>query len=327
MAHQLRGFRPTATAGPPAAAAAVAIGWDLPREVTDRAIAIACNFSGGLRRHSGGSLSPTRIQSGEAARAGVRAVLLAQAGLGAPANAFDGDGGFFDAFGAGPLDPGVAEYLGTPPVFAIESVDIKFHCTPYQFVTSLDCLLDIVDAFAPDPSTIERVVVSMPGEHASISKKASWSPPTSLDAAALDLQFCCAVVLITGSILWPSVLGAHLDDHETIELARKVAIVEGAVEDATFSTVAGSWPASASVTVIGAKTFDASLDRPRVTANDPSIRELVDAKCRHLLGPVTAEALRDLEGFLGSGDSFTAAARAIEREATFLPANRTVEGK
>jgi 2-methylcitrate dehydratase PrpD len=96
FAHYERGWHATSTIGPLAAAAAVAHLLGLRAEPAAHALGIAAAQAGGLQRNFGSMAKP--LQAGLAAAAGVRAALLAQAGVSADPDVF-GEKGYFALYG------------------------------------------------------------------------------------------------------------------------------------------------------------------------------------------------------------------------------------
>jgi len=101
FAHYQLGFHPTATLGPLGAAAAVSALLHLEQAQCQAALSMAASMSGGLKKNFGSAVKPLHV--GLAAANGLRAALMAQAGLTATANALEGKG-FLHAFSGGKVD-------------------------------------------------------------------------------------------------------------------------------------------------------------------------------------------------------------------------------
>jgi 2-methylcitrate dehydratase PrpD len=95
FSHYDKGWHATSTLGPMATAAAVAHLLSLDRTQIKNALAIAAAQAGGAQRNFGSDAKP--LQAGLAAAAGVRAALLAGAGLTGDADIF-GRRGYFDLY-------------------------------------------------------------------------------------------------------------------------------------------------------------------------------------------------------------------------------------
>jgi 2-methylcitrate dehydratase PrpD len=94
--HYEKGWHATSTIGPLAAAAACAHYLGLSRQQSAFALAMAAATAGGLQRNFGTMAKP--LQAGLAAEAGLRAALLAQAGVTADPDIF-APKGYFDLYG------------------------------------------------------------------------------------------------------------------------------------------------------------------------------------------------------------------------------------
>lgn len=118
-AQLARVFRPTGITGPLGAAAAGARLLGLDAQKTANAIALAANTTGGFNQwgHTGGS--EMYFHPGFAARSGVSAVLLAQAGAFASPTALDGEAGLFASHGKRAAADGVRLFDGAPEILAV----------------------------------------------------------------------------------------------------------------------------------------------------------------------------------------------------------------
>jgi 2-methylcitrate dehydratase PrpD len=96
FSHYEKGWHATSTIGPLAAAAAVAHYFALDRNASGFALALAAATAGGLQRNFGTMAKP--LQAGLAAEAGLRAALLARAGVTADPDIFAAKG-YFDLYG------------------------------------------------------------------------------------------------------------------------------------------------------------------------------------------------------------------------------------
>lgn len=249
MGHQLRGFRPSASAGAVGAAITVAHAWDLPHDITKAAVEIACNYGGGLRRHGPGPTSSIRVHSGESARGGMTAVLLAANGLEGEGEMIEGSGGFLRAYMADSLDVGAEIYLNDS-AWAVEDVAFKLHSTAHTLHTALDCILDLVrDGVRADK--IEEIEILIPAQHATISASTPYSPPRTAAAAGGSYPYCGAVAAVTGDYVWPERLDAYLQDSEVELLADRTKVLIDDRQSDIFDTESGTWPATVTITDSG----------------------------------------------------------------------------
>jgi 2-methylcitrate dehydratase PrpD len=264
MAHQLKGFRPTASVGPIAACAVLCRLGALPADVTRRALSIACNQGGGLRRHPRTELSSLYVQSGEVLRRALQSVELAEAGIDGDQSMLFGDGGFMAAYSAGPL-PGFELPLAGPPG-SVATASVKLDCTPHTFITALDAARQLAarDLAGQVPG---RVTVRLPHQHchAYISDR-PWSPPQTVASAMYDLPFCVAAALVTGHHLYPRELGSALSSPEVDRLARRVRVVDDAALSASFDADPTTWPAIVEAEGDNGQLGRVELPRPLASA-------------------------------------------------------------
>ncbi|QIK42213.1 MmgE/PrpD family protein [Pontivivens nitratireducens] len=94
--HYDRGWHATSTIGPLSAAAALAYLLELEGPAVRSALALAAAQAGGFQRNFG--TEAKHVQAGQAAAAGLRSVLMAEAGIAGCPDIF-GERGFFDLYG------------------------------------------------------------------------------------------------------------------------------------------------------------------------------------------------------------------------------------
>lgn len=322
MAHQIRGFRPTATCGAAGAAAAIAHVWELDDETTQRAIEAACNYGGGLRRHGTGAQSSIRIQSGEVTRRGVTAVLLAQAGLEGERHMIEGDGGYFSAYQVGELDITASDYLpmngesSCPPRWAVEDVAFKLHCTAHTLATVLDCILDIRMEHAISPGAVSQIELLVPSQHVTISASHHYEPPKNSAEASGSYPFCSGAVLTSGDFMWPDTLSEYLDDESVSRLASLVSINADPDLSAQFDANSGTWPARVTI-VAGGKRYVSERTEPFGTVFDDSVNDQVRRKFvrlarREFSETIAGDLISVIDTMETLSDSYGALSRAVK---------------
>jgi 2-methylcitrate dehydratase PrpD len=241
MAHQLKGFRPTASVGPIAACAVLCRLGCVPEDVTRRALSIACNQGGGLRRHPRTELSSLYVQSGEVLRRALHSVELAAAGVEGDQSMLFGDGGFMAAYSAGPLPMFRLPAVGAPG--SVATASLKLDCTPHTFITALDGARQLAarDFAGRVP---DRVTVRLPHQHRhAFASDRPWSRPQTIASAMYDLPFCVAAAFVAGHHLYPRELAAALPNPEVARLAACVRVVDDAALSASFNADPTTWPA------------------------------------------------------------------------------------
>lgn len=241
MAHQLRGFRPTPTAGPLAAVAVLGRLAGLPEAEFANALGIACSQGGGLRPSTASPLSGIRVQSGEALRRAVHTIELARAGIEAHPDVLRCPGGFFPAYTFS--EPGPYQVPTAADVPELMSrVSMKLECTPHTLVTMLDAARELAARPGFDPAGVTSVVVRVPSQHNVISGGTRPFPVT-FSQAAHHVPYCIALAMMTGSHLYPSVIEGGLTDPAVRALTGKVSLVIDDRLTELFDADPTSWPA------------------------------------------------------------------------------------
>lgn len=257
MGHQIRGFRPSASCGAVGAALAVAHAWALPASLCKTAIELACNYGGGLRRHSPGPNSALRVHSGESARGGLTAVLLALAGLEGEDHLLEGPGGFLSAYMADGLDETAQVYLDGDR-WAVQDVAFKLHSTAHTLHTALDCILDLQAEQGVRASDIKGMRIAIPAQHATISASKPYRHPLTALEGGGSYPFCAGVVAVSGDYVWPEQLERFLEDPEVARIAKATAVVIDKGQSGLFDEEPGTWPAEVQV-----ETANGALSRHR----------------------------------------------------------------
>ena len=273
MGHQIRGFRPTATCGPIAAVVTIGRAWRMSESQIANGICLAANHGGGLRRHSGGEAGSIRLQSAEAVRRGVAALLQSQAGLEASPTMLEGDGGFFAAYQSESLDAAALDLADRSLFAAAHESAAKIHCVAHTIVPVLDGLLELVLRNELKPDDVEKIECLVPHEHAIISV------PGLHENARVggSYELACAVVLANGDYIWPDEAARGVSSL-TRELASKVTVQGDDEMSHAFRSDVMSWPAQVVVTTKSGETLTAKRDAPDTLGYSPKVRDLIARK-------------------------------------------------
>jgi 2-methylcitrate dehydratase PrpD len=240
MASQLKGFRPTASAGPAAAVAVLARLSGLSPAQCQQAIALACSQGGGLRRSPIDPAAAIRVQSGEAVRRAVQTLRLSRAGIAAHPDILRAPGGFFAAYGDRELGRPELPRAGRSGFVATASV--KLDRTPHTLVTLLDAVRELIRGADGAPGWIDTIDVWVPAQHHTISGDLKPVPRTFPDGAG-HVPFCVALAAVTGRFLYPSVIEDGLSDSRATALAERVSVRVDDQLTALFDRDPSSWPA------------------------------------------------------------------------------------
>ena len=256
MASQLKGFRPTASAGPAAAVAVLARLSGLPPAQCQQALALACSQGGGLRRSPIGPAAAIRVQSGEAVRRAVQTLRLSRAGISAHPDILRAPGGFFAAYGDGELGRPELPRAGRSGFVATASV--KLDCTPHTLVTLLDAVRELIRGADGAPGAID---VWVPAQHHTISGDPKPVPRTFPDGAS-HVPFCVALAAVTGRFLYPSVIEDGLSDSRATALTERVSVRVDDQLTELFDRDPSSWPARVRIAWRSGAESELELVRP-----------------------------------------------------------------
>jgi 2-methylcitrate dehydratase PrpD len=297
MASQLKGFRPTASAGPVAAIAVLARLAGLSPEECHQALALGCSQGGGLRRSPIAPTAAIRIQSGEAVRRAVQTLRLSRAGIAAHPDMLRAPGGFFAAYGNGELGHVQVPRAGTDGFLA--SASMKLDCTPHTLVTALDA----VRKLAAHPGKIAAIEVWVPAQHHAISGDAKPLPRTFPEGAN-HAPFCLALAAIQHAYLYPAVVTQGLFDPRVRALAERVSVTVDDRLTSVFDRDPSSWPARTRIQWHNGATSELELLRPETA--DWSAHDALDAaaaKVAAILGD-QAGTTADLAGRYATAESW-----------------------
>jgi 2-methylcitrate dehydratase PrpD len=231
---------------------------------------------------------------GWGAMGGVKAALLADAGLEGNRTVFDGEKGFWRMAASDAFDPSILESgTGTTPA----ALDVSFK--PYSSCRWSHAALDCVTELKPDVAVEE--VASVDVETFREATTLDGDPETVLDAQ-FSLPYVVAVHLLDHPTGYEWLLEERLADPEVRALAERVTLAEDEAMTAAYER-SGRMSARVTVELRSGETLVASVDSPRGSPERPVSRAAVAAKYDSLvepiLGPETAGELkrrvRDLE--------------------------------
>jgi len=215
-----RGLDLKGTLGPIAAALAAGRCAGLEGETLANAVGIAADMASGTEQYvyESGNCDTKDLISGFAARNGVFAVQLAQAGFFGPDGAIDGEYGFLRAFGDG---SGTELFDDLGSSFSIVSTAFKPHGGCRHTHQAVDAVQNILATEELDPSDIDRVLVRTYRYALQPSFRVDPNPG-SREVAGLSIRVATAVALTRGST-WPADL-VHWDDPDVRRLRQLVDI-------------------------------------------------------------------------------------------------------
>lgn len=194
--YHAKGWHPTATFGPVAAAAAAAVVLGLDAERTRNALAIAGSFAGGLMENFGTGVKP--LHAGRGAQSGVIAARLAQAGMDASPVALEGERGLMRA-----LSPKGSVDLERPMAAGREWRILKWRLNIKKYPTvgasqrTIDSLLALRATNTIEVAKIRTIVPLISARQA--AQMNFHAPETALEAK-FSLEFAAACALLHGKV-------------------------------------------------------------------------------------------------------------------------------
>lgn len=197
--HSEKGWHPTSTLGVFAAAAACARLLGLTVEQTEVALAMSTSFSSGVKANFGTMTKPLHV--GEAARAGLMAVLLARKGFTANAEAFEHKQGYFRLYnGEGNYDAArVNESWGNPFEVVKPGASYKQYPCCYSTHAAIEAALTLVREHGVfDPANIASIETWTPAFGLSYTNRPE--PNSDLDAK-FSVQYCTVRALTAGKVV------------------------------------------------------------------------------------------------------------------------------
>jgi 2-methylcitrate dehydratase PrpD len=193
LAHYDHGWHSTAVLGGFGAVAAASRLLGLTREQICTAIGIAASMTGGLRANFGTMTKP--LHAGLAARNGIMAARLAQAGWSAHQDVLETQKGFFDVFGCGRVGD---LNLGRPFHFESPGASLKRFPSCSATHHCLEALLTLKREHALNANQVESIdcgvnVIS----HQALRKEPRAS---TSEEARFSLHFTLSMALLEGSV-------------------------------------------------------------------------------------------------------------------------------
>jgi 2-methylcitrate dehydratase PrpD len=218
--HYQRGWHCTATLGTIGAAAAASRLLALDTTATRHALAIAASEASGLKENFGTMVKP--LHAGLAARNGIVAALLAQAGMTASDAAIDGPQGFLAAMDS--EQPSLAPFaadLGARWEIVDTGITVKLYPSCAGTHPTLDALIDLQrrERFsAADVDTIDA------GVDAIVPTILLYDRPSSGLEGKFSLPFCAAAAVVHGTVGIGTFDAAVLRDPAVMAMQERVTM-------------------------------------------------------------------------------------------------------
>jgi 2-methylcitrate dehydratase PrpD len=194
--HYQRGWHCTSTLGAIGAAAAVSRLLALDPAAAGHALAIAASSASGLKENFGTMVKP--LHAGLAARSGVLAALLAQAGMTASALAIEGPQGLLHAMDSerATVDAAAAD-LGTRWEILDTGITVKLYPSCAGTHPALDAILDLRRRHSLTADQVDRIDVDVDAITPTIL--IHDRPATGLEGK-FSMPFCAAAAMVRGQV-------------------------------------------------------------------------------------------------------------------------------
>jgi 2-methylcitrate dehydratase len=214
-----------------------------------------------------------------AARNGVFAAWLAQAGLTGPAPIFEGDLGIMKLI-TGPFE--VAEFGGKGRPFMINDTYIKFWPAEYHSQSAIDAALQL----RPQVGDIRNIqsfdIDSFDAAVDIIGKDPEKWRPKTRETADHSLPYCTAAAVIDGDVTLATFDDKHLADPTLLDLVAKIKIHRDAGLSARYPA---GIPNRLRITMKDGRKLEKEVEFPRGHARNPMTDAEVEKKFRTMVEP------------------------------------------
>ena len=302
MTHYFKGWHTTSTLGAPAAAAACARLLCLDTAKTTAALSLATSFASGAKRQFGTMTKP--LHAGLAAKNGIMAAVLAESGVSAATDAYEGERGFVALFAGVPrerLEAAVADFDG-PPAIERHGLWQKYYPCCASAHRPLDALLALYGDGAVTPQAVAEIDALLPEIAV---QNLPYDAPADAMQARFSLHYLLASALLDGRLALDAFSGQALTRPAVRALLPKVRMRPDPAQpgDANVDEV----PQRATVTVrlAGGDERARTVREPRGHPRRPLGRDALHAKfvdCASRALPAAAHdaAFEALDGIAGA---------------------------
>jgi 2-methylcitrate dehydratase PrpD len=275
----VRGFHPVTAIGPYASAAVVGklLNFDAPLMLN--AISIAGSHCSGLVEFNQTGGSVKRIHSGIAAVGGIRAALLARAGLTGPPTVLEGKKGFWHAFCDDPHPEKLVSNLGTD--FALMGTSFKMYACCHDIQAAIDGTSKIVKEHNIRPDDIEEII--MGANRNSVVNVGAIRKPQEVTAAQFSAAFSLAMCVVKDGNGFYDYTEENLKDPDIKKLAERVRLELDKEVDAAYPATRA---ARVTIKLKNGTSHQEKLDGPKGSPENPVARNEVVSKFRNLTGMI-----------------------------------------
>jgi 2-methylcitrate dehydratase PrpD len=281
--HYQRGWHCTSTLGTIGAAAAASrlLGFDAT--VSGHALAIAASEASGLKENFGTMVKP--LHAGLAARNGVLAALLAQAGMTASVSAIEGPQGFLAAMDSesSALLPFITDLGGRWEILDT-GITVKLYPSCAATHPALDALLDLKRHDGFDAADVDRIDI---GVDAITPTVLLYEHPSTGLEGKFSMPFCAAAAVVDGHVGLATFTADRLADPVVAGMRERV---EMSVDPSLDSGAPPLTQARVQVTLKDGRVLGAAANGARGYPDRPATSEQLAAKFLSCAGAALSDA-------------------------------------
>jgi 2-methylcitrate dehydratase PrpD len=270
-----RGFHTTAVLGPLGAAAATSKVLKLDVDRTLNALAIAASESGGLAEYTESGGSVKRVHAGFAAQSGLKAALLAKAGITGPPTALEGKKGLCQAFANEYSLEEITAGLGKE--FRILLTGTKPYCCCAAQHSALEAVSEITKESVIIPEEITKIRVSQKARD--VRATGNIIVPQDIISAQFSGRFGVALRLIQGNNSFQNYSEENLRNPRILDLAKRT---EYYVDDNFEKSTSGNAPARVEIHLKNGNIHERTVQYAKGTIQNPMTKEELKDKFRQL---------------------------------------------
>ena len=229
-----RGFHPTSVCAPFGCATGAGKLLGLTESGLAEALSIAAVQASGSSVWAG-SIQPATFsfQIGKAAQSGVMAAMLAETGFSGFDMIFEDERGFLDAYSENPDPTKLTDGLGTR--YEIKELGFKRFCVGTFLMTSIEALLDVLNAHNITPDMIESIAVRLP----TVVMPLVGTPefPSNRSSVSVNTRYVLAVMTYMGNdAVYDLALSGseNRQDPRIFDLYKRISVIGDAELDKVF---------------------------------------------------------------------------------------------
>jgi 2-methylcitrate dehydratase PrpD len=270
-----RGFHTTAVLGPLGAAAATSKVLKLDVDRTLNALSIAASESGGLAEYTESGGSVKRVHAGFAAQSGLKATLLAKAGITGPTTALEGRKGFCQAFANEYSLEEMTAGLGKE--FRILLTGNKPYCCCAAQHSALDAVSAIMRERVIVPEEIMKIEVSQKARD--VRAIGNIVVPQDIISAQFSGRFGVALRLIQGSNGFHDYSEENLRNPRILDIAKRTDYY---IDDNFEKSTSVNAPARVEIQLKNGSIHERTVQFAKGTIQNPMTKEELKDKFREL---------------------------------------------